>query len=216
MEGSTAKMDGAEIESRKSEVIREWGEWTAHNIHLGHGVYTIGPDREADKLKRIVQIVSDIGSKPVEQLRVLDLGCLEGGYAVELARRGASVVAIEGRRANLEKAKFAKDVLGLSNLEILQDDVRNLRDAGQGHFDVILCLGLLYHLDATDMFSFVHQIAADCRGLAVFDTYVGVGELKRFEHGGHEYWGASHKGAPATIEPGRAARQSMGFARQYP
>ena len=190
MNAPIAKMDGTEIQRRKDEIIRLWGDWTAHNIHLGDGVYTLGPDRqgEADKLQRIVQIVSDLGGRPIEQ-RVLDLGCLEGGYAVELARRGASVVAIEGRRANLEKALFAKDVLGLVNLEIVQDDVRNLDDTRYGRFDVVLCLGLLYHIDSAHVFSFVHQIAAACRSLAVFDTYVGLGHLKRFEHGGREYWG---------------------------
>ncbi|MFH5927200.1 methyltransferase domain-containing protein [Roseomonas xinghualingensis] len=184
-----ATMDAAEIARRKAETVRLWGEWTAHNIHLAEDIYTIGPDREADKLRRIVQIVSDLAQKPVEHLRILDLGCLEGGYAIELARHGAEVMAIEGRRANLEKVRFVKEVLGLSNLDLLQDDVRNLDPAIHGHFDVVLCLGLLYHLDAPDVFSFVHQIAAGCHGFAIFDTYVGVQNIQRFEYRGREYWG---------------------------
>jgi SAM-dependent methyltransferase len=189
MDVGVATMDAAEIARRKTEVARLWGDWTAHNIHLGGDIYTIGPDREADKLRRIVQIVSDLAQKPFEQLRILDLGCLEGGYAIELARRGAAVMAIEGRQANLEKVRFAKDVLGLSNLELVQDDVRNLDPAIHGRFDVVLCLGLLYHLDVPEVFSFVHQIAEGCDGFAIFDTYVGVGSLQRFEYRGHEYWG---------------------------
>jgi 2-polyprenyl-3-methyl-5-hydroxy-6-metoxy-1,4-benzoquinol methylase len=182
-------MDVVGVERRRAEIVRRWGEWTAHNIHLGDGVYTLGPDREADKLRRVVQIVSDLGPGPIERLRVLDLGCLEGGYAVELARRGAEVVAIEAREANLEKARFAKEVLGLAKLELVQDDVRNVSEARYGRFDVILCLGILYHLDSPHVFSFVHRIAEVCRRLAVFDTYVGLSRIQRFEHGGHEYWG---------------------------
>lgn len=189
METLVRKTDAAEIERRKAEVVRLWGNWTAHNIHLGNDVYTLGPDSEADKLRRIVQIVSDLSKRPVEQLRVLDLGSLEGGYAVELARRGAETVAIEGRRANLEKILFTKDVLGLTKLDVIQDDVRNLGNLRLGEFDVILCLGLLYHLDFPGVVSLVRQIAEDCRSLAIFDTYVGVGRLRRFEHGGYEYWG---------------------------
>lgn len=178
-----------EVERQKAEIVRQWGQWTAHNIHLGAGVYTLGSDHEADKLRRIVQIVSDLGPRPFDQLRVLDLGCLEGGYAVELARRGAEVVAIEARQANLEKARFAKEALGLEKLELVQADVRSLSEAHFGRFDVVLCLGILYHLDAQQVFSFVHQIAEVCRSLAVIDTYVGVNQIRRFEHNGREYWG---------------------------
>lgn len=189
MNTSGVKMDAAEIKKRKAEIVRTYGVWTAHNIHLGDGVYTLGPDREADKLQRIVQIVSDLSKRPFEQLRVLDLGSLEGGYAVELARRGAEVVAVEGRRDNLEKILFAKDVLGLTRFEVIHDDVRNLGNRRLGGFDVILCLGLLYHLDFPGVVSLIKQIAEDCRGFAVFDTFVGFGRLQRFEHSGQKYWG---------------------------
>ncbi|MBV9359199.1 MAG: SAM-dependent methyltransferase, partial [Chloroflexi bacterium] len=88
-----ATMDSKQIEQRKAEVVQQWGDWTAHNIHLGDDIYTMGGDFEADKLRRIVQIVADLGGKSIERLRILDLGCLEGGYAIEFARRGAAVVA---------------------------------------------------------------------------------------------------------------------------
>lgn len=182
-------MDAVGLERRKEEIVRRWGGWTAHNIHLGDGVYTLGPDREADKLRRVVQVVSDLAPAPIERLRVLDLGCLEGGYAVELARRGAEVVAIEAREANFEKARFTKEALGLARLDLVRDDVRNLSEARYGGFDVVLCLGILYHLDAQNVFPFVHRIAEVCRRLALFDTYVGLSRIQRFEHEGRAYWG---------------------------
>lgn len=173
----------------KDEIVARYGPWTAHDIDLGHGVRTLGFDFEADKLARIVQIVADLGGAPFERLRILDLGCLEGGYAVEFARRGAEVVAVEGRRANHEKARFAKEVLGLDRLELVLADVREVDVARFGRFDVVLCLGLLYHLDAPDCFELVHRMAELSTRLVVIDTYVGIGALRPVEHRGRTYWG---------------------------
>jgi hypothetical protein len=182
-------MNAAEIERRRADVARRCGEWTAHNIHLGEGVYTLGPDIQADKLRRIVQIVADLGPRPIEELRILDLACLEGGYGVEFARRGAKVTVIEARDTNLEKVRLAKDVLALPNLAIVKDDVRNLSKDRYGSFDIVLCLGILYHLDAPYIFSFIHRIAEVCQSLTILDTYVGMSRNQRFEYNGHEYWG---------------------------
>ncbi len=58
------------------------------------------------KLRRVVQIVSEFFAKPFHEIRVLDLACMEGLYAVEFARHGADVVAIEGREENIVKAEM--------------------------------------------------------------------------------------------------------------
>jgi 2-polyprenyl-3-methyl-5-hydroxy-6-metoxy-1,4-benzoquinol methylase len=169
----------------KLAIAERWGPWTAHNIYLGNGCYTIS-DRVGGNellLRRVVQAVMDIVDVPHHEMRVLDLGCLEGLYAVELARRGASrVVGVEGRETNIERARFVKDVLGLDNLELVQDDVRNVRVDDFGHFEVVLCLGLLYHLDAPDVFSFAHEIGRVCDRVAVIDTHVALSEAEIAAH----------------------------------
>src|SRR5436190_9533557 len=103
------------IEQQKRDLIARFGRWTAHNIELGCNLYTMHAGIAGDeiKLRRVIQIISDVVGKAFESLRVLDLACLEGLYAVELARRGATVTAIEGREANLAKVQFVKDVLAL-------------------------------------------------------------------------------------------------------
>ena len=76
-------------------------------------------------------------------LRILDLACLEGLFSLELAMQGARVVGVEIREGNLTKARFAAEALGVSGVEFVRDDVRNV-DAGRyGRFDVILCSGIL-------------------------------------------------------------------------
>src|SRR6266849_4294939 len=167
-------MDTQAIIDSKNDVITRYGNWTAHNICLQDDVYTIAPKIVGDevKLRRIVQCVFDLAGGSVEGLRILDLACLEGLYAIEFARHKASCLGIEGREANIEKARFAKQVLLLDNLEFTQDDVRNLTVEKYGHFDVVLCLGLLYHLDTPDVFRFVENLGQVCRKICIVDTRI--------------------------------------------
>lgn len=76
--------------------------------------------------------------------------------------------------ANIEKARFANRVLGFSNCNFVQDDVRTLSLNKYGIFDVVLCCGILYHLDAPDVFDFLVRIAEVCKGLVIIDTHVAV------------------------------------------
>lgn len=90
------------------QVIKYYGEWTAMSIYLGDGQYTLMPPKIDYRLRRLTQIVADLVCKPLNQIRVLDLACLEGHYGLEFAQHGATVVGIEVREASLAKAQFAK------------------------------------------------------------------------------------------------------------
>jgi len=179
------------LDAKKRSVIDRFGPWTASNIHVDGDLYTIGEKIHGDeiKLRRVLQIVADITRRPLETLRLLDLACHEGIYAVEFARHGAQVVGIEGREAHIAKATFVKEALSLDNLNIFQDDVRNLSEHKYGRFDVVLCLGILYHLDTPDVFSFVERIGEVCQDVAIFDTRIAFGPTETFTHKGTTYWG---------------------------
>lgn len=107
----------AEVKMRdeKRAVEEMYGPWTAHNISLGNDLFTFKNEVIGDeiKLRRVVQIVADICARPISELRVLELACLEGMYGIEFSRQGAQVCAIEGREANLEKARFAARALAI-------------------------------------------------------------------------------------------------------
>lgn len=184
-------MDSTQINERKSEVVSRYGEWTAHNIHLAGDLYTMGEYVRGDEIlaRRVLQIATDLTARPLETLRVLDLACLEGLYAIEFARHGARAVGVEIREANLEKARFVKEALGLERLELARDDVRNLSREAYGEFDVVLCLGILYHLDAPDVFEFVHRMAEVCGRCLIVDTHISTTNEATVEHGGHVYAG---------------------------
>jgi SAM-dependent methyltransferase len=183
--------DKKSIGDEKKAVEEKYGPWTAHNISLGNDVFTIKDRVIGDevKLRRVVQVVADVCDRPISELRVLDLACLEGLYGLEFSRQGAHVCAIEGRERNIEKARFAARALSLSNIEFFQDDVRNLSEEKYGEFDVVLCLGILYHLDAPDVFTFLKSIFAVCQRIVVIDTHVSLYPEETFLYTGKRYQG---------------------------
>src|SRR5207253_2245297 len=77
---------------------------------------------------------------------VLDIGCNGGFYSFEMKRRGAArVLGLDHDPVYLAQAQFARDQLGL-DVELRQLDVYNLDRLSDERFDLVLFLGVLYHL----------------------------------------------------------------------
>ncbi len=179
----------AEIELQLQELKRLYGEWT-YDIPLPHGVWTKGNlNVPHTRLKRIVQAVSDLCSKPLSSCRVLDLGCLDGLFSIEFASHGAETIGIEIREANVKKALFCKEALGLNNLKFIQDDVRNISEKALGRFDAVICSGILYHLPAQDAVKLVQTMFDMLTEVLVIDTRITTQPLEKFHHDGADYWG---------------------------
>jgi hypothetical protein len=56
------------------------------------------------------------------------------------------VVAVEGQKANVEKAEFVQGLLGVESVTFLCGDLSEFDITSLGKFDVVFCSGLLYHL----------------------------------------------------------------------
>ncbi|UCH10810.1 MAG: class I SAM-dependent methyltransferase [Fidelibacterota bacterium] len=183
-------MDPEAILARKKQLESQYGPWSTP-VYLGQGIVTSDePDKSmGTRTRKIVQIVKDIARRPLEELRILDLASLEGQYSLEFADRGAQVVGIEGREANVIKARFAQEVLELDNVIFHADDVRNLSVEKYGTFDIVLCLGIHYHLDVPDVFTFLEQVAAVCLDFAVIDTHINLETAEEVEYQGLRYQG---------------------------
>lgn len=101
-------------------------------------------------LRAVLDTITEFFPYP-ENVRIADLGCLEGAYTIALARQGyKEVVGIDARQTNIDKCLYAAEGLNLKNLKFVTDDARHL--AKYGKFDVTLCSGLLYHLDKPKSF----------------------------------------------------------------
>jgi len=83
-------------------------------------------------------------------MRVLDLGCNEGGLSFSALNHGAAFChGIDCRDANVEKARFVAEVLGYSRVAFETGEVDDwLARNPERAWDIVLACGLLYHLPA--------------------------------------------------------------------
>lgn len=146
-------------------------DFTAHNIRLDDGRQTnpaLGATMDQHpwfvSARRILKIVFPHDKS---NIRVADLGCLEGGFSVEFARLGFQVLAIEVRESNIAACRFVKEHTNLPNLEFVRDDAWNV--AKYGVFDCIFCCGLLYHLDRPKQF--LQLLGSVTRHLVILQTH---------------------------------------------
>jgi tRNA (mo5U34)-methyltransferase len=117
-----------------------------HNLHLPNDRQT-APDHPlgdfpACKWKTIAgQLPADLTG-----WTALDVGCNAGFYSIELARRGARVTAIDREPHFLRQAQWAVRQFNLGNkIELRQMQVYDLAHVDQ-QFDLVLMMGLFYHL----------------------------------------------------------------------
>lgn len=157
--------------------------------HLGSAYlrysFTKGTSQEIDFLVDVL----DLGPGS----RVLDVGCGPGRHALELARRGITVLGVDVSDSFVELARRAADQEGLANVAFVRLDARRLAgsdfagpDFDVTAFDAAICL-------CQGAFGLMHSIADDravlegiaskvrpggCLALSAFSAYFSV----RYHH----------------------------------
>ena len=150
-----------------------------HRIDLGEGIVTPGLDVTAAKIARI-ELPDDLSG-----CEVLDIGAWDGAFSFEAERRGAKrVLATDsfiwrgegwGSKAGFELARRA---LG-SAVEDHEVDVMDLDPSAIGTFDVVMFLGVLYHLRHPLLG--LERVASVTKpgGLVIVETHVDLLQLDR-------------------------------------
>ncbi len=188
-----------------------------HRIDLGQGVVTRGVDNSPERLAR-VQLPPDLSGRSV-----LDVGAWDGFFSFEAERRRASrVVATDhyawhgtGWGTGQGKAGFelARTVLN-SRVEDVDIDVMDLSPERVGSFDVVLLLGVLYHLPHPLLA--LQRVASVTSHLLILETVVDMVGLSRpaaafypdreLNDDPTNWWGPNHAAVAGML-------RSAGFAR---
>src|SRR5205085_3065443 len=132
-----------------------------HRIPIRPGIVTPGVN-DAEATLAVLDPPDDCTG-----LRVLDLGARDGFFSFAFERRGAEVVAVDYVPADQTGFAIAAELLG-SKVTYLHENVYNLTPEKHGTFDVVLCLGLLYHLP--DPMRALHLMRALCRDRFYLET----------------------------------------------
>ncbi len=198
------------VDLEKAVAAIQW----AHRIDLGQSVVTPGLWDTPEILKRL-QLPEDLRGQTV-----LDVGCWDGFYSFEAERRGARrVLATDSftwqRKSwgSKEGFELARRVLH-SRVEDLDIDVLDLAPEKIGVFDVVLFLGVLYHMKHPMLA--LERVASVTRRLLLVETVIDLlyvpGKAlafypeKELERDDSNWFGPT----PSAVE---AMLRSVGFTR---
>ena len=119
-------------------------------------------------------------------LTALDLASHQGWFAVNLARAGfSSVLGVDARESHVEDSQLIRDIYGLEQLSFRQGDIHELKQEKLGQFDVVLMLGLLYHLE--NPIGALKTCRALCKNLCLIETQVIPGMSGYVDYGSYQY-----------------------------
>lgn len=166
------KFDPAALEQRVSQI-----PWF-HSIDLGNGIVTPGEKPLAIHQTEYAAIFDPVD---LRGRSVLDVGAWNGAYSFEAKRRGADrVLATDSvawqHQAGREGFDLARAVLDI-DLEAREIDIPSLTPERVGTFDVVLFLGVFYHLE--NPIAALQQIAGLVREVLIVETHTDALEIRR-------------------------------------
>ena len=88
--------------------------------------------------------------KPLEKLKILDIGCGGGLLCEPLNRLGATITGIDASNNNIEVAKLHSKEMNL-NIEYIHAAPENL-DLKSNTYDAVLCMEVVEHLKNVNLF----------------------------------------------------------------
>lgn len=164
-----------------------WGRELAakgwyHSIELPDGTVT-------DGLITLERLESRVAQMPIPDdlygKRVLDIGAWDGWFSFEMERRGADVVAVDC--VEIENFLYAHDARK-SKVDYRILDVMELSPRELGYFDIVLFLGVVYHLKHPLLA--LEKVCELTRDLAIVESHVndddaavpGYPRMEFYEH----------------------------------
>jgi tRNA (mo5U34)-methyltransferase len=147
--------------------------------------------------------------------RVLDLGCNAGFWALRALRANCDyVVGIDARQTHVDQANLVFEVneIPRDRYEFVCGDIFDLDYAALGTFDIVLCLGLIYHISKP--MELLERIARANTDVLVIDTGLSMAEGAYLELG-FESGGSQADGVGGSLVFYPTALAMMAMVRQF-
>ena len=119
-------------------------------------------------------------------LSALDLASHQGWFAWNMARSGfGRVLGVDARSSHVEDSNLISGIYGMDHLSFRQGDIHEQNPGELGQFDVVLMLGLLYHLE--NPVGALRVCRALCKRLCVIETQIVPGMSGYVDYGSYQY-----------------------------
>ncbi len=129
--------------------------------------------RHAQRKKHFFDPLVALFGGSLEGKRVLDLGCNAGFWSLHAIEAGCDfVLGIDGRQMHVDQANFVFETKGIDprRYRFERHNLFDLDFSAFGRFDIVLCLGLLYHVNKPiELFEKIAMVNDD---LLLIDTAV--------------------------------------------
>ena len=116
----------------------------------------------------------------------IDLACHQGWFSLKLREFGfGSVHGIDARQQHVDDATLIAAATGAERVAFSRGDVHDLTPAIAGIHDVVLCFGLLYHLE--NPVGALRVARALCKRLCLIETQVAPGQTGVVDYGSYRF-----------------------------
>jgi tRNA (mo5U34)-methyltransferase len=141
-------------------LVVEQGHWH-HTFEVFPGVVTPG-SYDPGFLVELLGLPESLEGKTV-----LEIGPSDGAFTLALAKRGAKVTCVDYRPKDLHGFAMMERITGRS-FEYIVSNMYDIDAQQMGKFDIVLFLGVLYHLP--DMMRSLSVLRSVCNGVMFLET----------------------------------------------
>ena len=149
-----------------------------HQLDLIHDTRT---QMMNDFIHRHFGMVSD------KKIDAIDLACHQGWFSTKLIELGfSSVLATDARDKHVADAELIFNAMDLAKkIRTLQSDVHSLNSKALGTFDLVLCFGLIYHLE--NPIGALRKAFELCKNVCLIETHIAPGQTGVVDYGSYRF-----------------------------
>ena len=154
-----------------------WNELSKDQVDINSDTAVVGGfhNRSRHLVSKIAKILTErFSAEELSKMTIADVGCYDAWILVSLNQviKFKTSLGIEPRRKNIQKGIEARRIYNVTtNVQVIQADIDNLQNVLKDQtFDIVLCLGLLHHVDSTPRA--IHNLGKLTRNLLIVDTMI--------------------------------------------